>query len=140
MSLHVYYWDQDRDPSSIDKAERSLLGTCLLAPYLLDEAALLHGSDFKNLSRGQVFELMREFPRRRFDACLVARELEGRGVQCPSKLGWIAVIAELLDHAVPDDELVKEYVRIIKEAAALRRAGLTEAGIAPSIPFRRAGK
>lgn len=136
MSLHSFDWDEERDTSAIDKAERALLGTCIDVPHLLDSAALLSGSDFKSPLRGQLFQVLREFPKRRFDACLVAVEMERRGIKPPKNHGWwISVIGELLDHSVPDEDMVFDYVRIIKEAAALRRAGILEGGAV--LPFRR---
>jgi hypothetical protein len=128
VSLHSFDWDKERDTSAIDKAERSLLGTVILVPCLLDRAALLGPADFKSALRGQLFGILREFPKRRFDACLVAVEMERRGVKPPNQCGWIAAIGELLDHAIPDDETVIDYVRVIREAAILRRADMRRSG------------
>lgn len=122
MSLHSLDWDTERDEAAIDRAEMALLGTFILVPYLLDKAALLTPRDFKRPCRGQLLVCLREFPKRRFDACLVAVEMERRKVSLPgTHRWWIGAIGELLEHAVPDDDMIFDYVRIIREAAILRR-------------------
>lgn len=125
MTFATEAWRDDRDESAIDQIERSLLGTCIVAPYLLDEAAILSARDFRNELRGVVFETLREFPKRRLDANLLHMELERRGINPPPGApGWATAISSLLDHAVVCDDTVASYVRCIKEAAAMRRAGL----------------
>lgn len=128
MSLAVSRWHFEQDDASIDRIERALLGSCIVAPYLLDEAALLSKRDFRSELRGTILETLRDFPKRRFDANLLAFELERRGVPPPPDApGWFTAVARLLGDAVVDDETVSSYVRCIKEAAALRRAGLRAA-------------
>lgn len=124
----VLEWDDERSPSAIGYIERSLLGTILLSPPYLDTAALLSAADFSIPLRGIVFDTMRTFPRRAFDIPLLAMALERKGLAPPSGAwSWIVPLAALLDLSIPDDALIPHYVRCIKEAAALRRAGLVPA-------------
>lgn len=122
-------WYDYRSGKALANIERALLGTFLVFPTWLDEAALLEGNDFENTIRGVVFNTMRAFPKRKFDGLLLADTLEKNRVFCPTNLGWVPTLADLMNRYVLCDPVdVAAYVRIVKEAAALRRAGVTIRG------------
>lgn len=123
-------WYDYRSGKALGYIERALLGTFLVFPTWLDEAALLEGNDFINTTRGVCFNTMRTFPKRKFDGLMLADALEKGRVPAPvGSEGWIPVLADLMDrHVLCDANDVNAYVRVVKETAALRRAGITIKG------------
>lgn len=118
-------WPNDHSTTELDRLEKAYLGGCLLVPDWLDFGAALNGEDFSTPARGLIFETMRCFPRRRFDAPLLGVRLEQTGKTAPVfTWGWI--VGDLLDNAAAFEDLMPQYVRTIKEASALRRAALED--------------
>ena len=105
---------------SIDLIEQSLLGTLLLAPYLIDRCGAISGADFADEKRGAVFDEIRamgEF----VDGPLLAMSLESKRIPPPKGHGWPEMVGLMLDKYMVDDDAVREYVSRIKEAAIERR-------------------
>jgi len=115
-------WDPEETDTVASRAECALLGSFLISPYMLDKAATLEGRDFSSIYRRHIFETMRSFPRRNFDATLLACELERRLVPPPPGVGWFTAIGVLMDSTAPDDA-IDEYVEHIRAAAILRKRG-----------------
>lgn len=118
---YVNDWTNESSPAAIDVLEKAYLGGCILVPSWLDFGASLRADHFKVQARGFVFDTMRSFPRRAFDAELLAVALDKSGRPAPAgSWGWC--VGHLLDVASAHEDLMPQYVRCIKEAAALRRA------------------
>lgn len=102
-------WDAG-DVTASDRAERTLLGALLVAPYLLGHARILEPHDFRNNSRGQVFSVLRNMGH--VDSVLLALEMERQRLRPPDGMtGWQDAIGRLLGEAFVDDELAPEYAR-----------------------------
>ena len=100
--------------------EQHLLGTLLLAPYLIDKCGAISGADFADEQRGRVFDEIRamgEF----VDGPLLVAQLEAKRVYPPRGHGWAETVGTMLDKYMVDDEAVSEYASRIKEAAIERR-------------------
>lgn len=114
-----------RDVTASDRAERALLGTLLVSPALFAAARSLRPEDFRSAPRGEVFAAICALEAREpgsWDAVVLAHELERSGAEPPPGLGWFAAVSSLLDDCAPGDETVPGYVRLIREAAVMRRA------------------
>lgn len=113
-------------PSASALAERALLGSLLIDPFLWPLQAQLRPSDFGSHHRAAVLLAMRAVNASRRpvdDLILVLAELERSGVAPPAGKGWAESLASLLDgDYLAEESRVQEYVRVIREAAAERRA------------------
>lgn len=111
--------------SALVAIEKCVIGSCLEYPRLLDEAAILTAKDFRAPLLGTVLDVMREFPKRRYDLLLVAYELEKNGVVHPAAYpGWNTALNDFRDSSVPNREDVVQRVRVIKLASTARRGGV----------------
>lgn len=100
--------------------ERALLGTLILAPYLIERCGAISGADFSDNMRGVVFDeivALGDF----VDGPLLVAQLEAKRIPPPRGHGWAEMVGLMLDKYTVDDDLVSEYVRRIKEASIERK-------------------
>lgn len=122
-------------PANLE-AEASVLGSCLLNPDALPQAAdLLLASDFYRERNGWIFEAMLRLHERREppDLVLLSQELERMGRL--AELGGPAYLTELLVNT-PSAFYVQYYAGLVKEAAQRRRI-ITVAGQFAALAYDR---
>jgi replicative DNA helicase len=122
-------------PANLE-AEASVLGSCLLNPDALTQAAdLLTAADFYRERNGWVFDAMLRLHERREppDLVLLSQELERMGRL--SELGGPAYLTELLVNT-PSALYVGHYASLVREAAQRRRI-ITIAGQFAAVAYDR---
>lgn len=106
-------------PQAVE-AERSLLGSILQRPQVLDEVVALEAGDFYRAEHGALFELLVELwtAREPIDVVTVAERV-GRGGHA-DRYGGVAYVVELPDHA-PATVNAGHYAKLVANKAQLRR-------------------
>ncbi len=106
-----------------DRAERSLLASIVLAPYMLELTTRLEPRDFRSPRRGQVLSAMRGLTARGvpWDCVVLVYELER--LHGPGSPPWRVVIGDVMAEASCAEEFVEGYARIVLEASLLRSRG-----------------
>lgn len=110
------------DEGATHRVERALVGTIITTPSTLDECATLERRHFLAPFRFDIIECARSFPKRQYDAGLLAITLEQRhGWMIPSgSTSWAVAVGGLMDFALWDPDLVPAYVKAVRRAATVR--------------------
>jgi len=117
-----YYWPEF--PSHVD-AEKAILGAVLLDNAAHAEASTLAADDFSLDSHRRIFSRMTELMAERgsVDIVTLANCLAGHKDNDTREIetvGGVAYLASLTE-GLPRRPVIGEYIRIVKEKAALRR-------------------
>lgn len=107
--------------------ERSLIGTLLCVPCLIDRCKKLDGTEFLEQDYARVFDTLRRFRKKSkpWNMETVVCSLEGvygdPGPHWPVPW-WVDVLGEALTHVAPEDQIVDQYVDILISEGAKRVA------------------
>lgn len=118
-------WLRERPTSepkgdALERAEKGVLGAIILDPSMLLLAGDLTADDFRSTTAALIFQTAQRLPGK-WDCVVLEAALEDEGPPPTPYKSWGIPITRAMDHAACTDELFKEYVAIIINAATARR-------------------
>ena len=114
-------WNDNGPPQTAsDAAERALICIFLIDPGArLEVDGTLSVTHFRQKLLGKLYAAA--MGQKKCDLIALAHRMESDGVPPPNSGGWPAALSRLTDESWQwDGESVKDYSRIIREAASLR--------------------